>query len=563
MILERLIDELIANHPKVQNNLSRELLIHNAVEYGKALVTSCGALATWTPAQSTGRSPKDTLIVKRPETRDTIDWTSDYNNSVEPETFDMIVEDAIAILKGKRSLYITDRVIGADTSCALPVRTLTNKALTAVFCDNMFRPVPEDLDRSIFSDKPFTLIVVPYDFLDSEKYNGRLRRLPSGKTSDMVIATDFDRRIGVVVGSAYMGSVKKLMFTAMNYYLPAEGILPIHSSANEDGEGNSALILGLSGTGKTTLSSDPARALIGDDEHGWSERGIANFEYGCYAKLNNLKEEKEPEIYHAIFHEEDYMEHGAIIENAMMYPDGVIDLTDERLTPNSRASYPQRYLSNVKMSGLSEGHPGTILFLVADANGVIPPVAKLNIEQAKLWFLMGYTSKLAGTETGIVKPVTTFSRFFGEPFMPRMPMMYSNLLGEKIEKHKTNVYLINTGWCGGPYGIGKRIDISITRRIVYAAISGELEDVGYEYDELFHVNIPKECPGVDPIILKPFNAWIDKTEFNYRAENLAEEFSDHFNKAYGHMSIDTGIKAMCPGKYMDPETGTFMNYRRK
>lgn len=563
MNLVNLIEDLIVNHPKVQDNLSRELLIHNAVDRGKALVTSSGALATWTPASSTGRSPKDTLIVKRPETREFIDWTSDYNNSVEPDTFDMIVEDAISVLRSKRSLYIIDRVIGADPEYALPVRTITNKSLTALFCDNMFRPAPEDLEKSIFRDRPFTLLALPYDFLDSEKYNGRLRRMPSGKTSNMVIATDFDRRIGVVFGSAYMGSVKKLMFTAMNYYLPEQGILPIHSSANEDSEGNCALILGLSGTGKTTLSSDPARALIGDDEHGWSDRGIANFENGCYAKLNNLKEEKEPEIYHAIFHEEDYMEHGAIIENAMMYPDGVIDLTDERLTPNSRASYPQKFLTNVKLSGLSAGHPKTILFLVADANGVIPPVAKLDIDQAKLWFLMGYTSKLAGTETGIVKPVTTFSRFFGEPFMPRMPMMYSDLLGEKIEKHSTRVYLVNTGWSGGPYGIGKRIDISITRRIVNAAISGELEDVEYEYDELFHINVPLSCPGVDPGILKPYNTWIDKTEFNYRAENLAEEFSDHFNKAYGHMNIDKKIKAMCPGKYMDPETETFMNYRRK
>jgi len=563
MDLSKLIDELIESHGKVQNNMSRELLIHNAVEYGKALVTSCGALATWTPATSTGRSPKDTLIVKRPATKDLIDWTSDYNNSVEPETFDMIVADALEVLKKKRSLYITDRVIGADISYALPVRTITNKALTAVFSDNMFRPYPEDISQSIFADKPFTLIVVPYDVLEAEKYNGRLRRLPSGTTSSMVIATDFDRRIGVVFGSAYMGSVKKLMFTAMNYYLPSEGILPLHSSANEGTDGDCALILGLSGTGKTTLSSDPSRALIGDDEHGWNGRGIANFEYGCYAKLNNLKESKEPEIFHAIFHEEDYMEHGAIIENAMMYPDGVIDLTDERLTPNSRASYPQRFLSNVKESFISKTHPGTILFLIADANGVIPPVAKLNTNQAKLWFLMGYTSKLAGTETGIVQPVTTFSRFFGEPFMPRMPQLYSDLLGEKIEEHKTEVYLVNTGWSGGPYGIGKRMDINITRKIVNAAISGDLENLEYEYDELFHLNIPKECPGIETDILKPINTWTDKTAFNYRSEKLAEEFSDHFNKAYGHMNINPDVKAMCPGKYLDPETGTFINYRRK
>ncbi len=562
MNLDKLINELIDNHPKVQHHISRELLIHNAVEHGKALATKDGALATWTPEPSTGRSPKDTLLVKRPESKDTIDWTSVYNNSIDPDTFDMIIEDAVKLLRKKRSFYITDRVIGAESSYALPVRTITDKSLTAVFTDNMFRPVPNNINVSIFADKPFTLIALPYDKLDYQKYNGRLRRLPGGNTSDMIIATDFDRRIGIVFGSAYMGSVKKLMFTVMNYYLPPEGILPLHSSANEDSNGSCALILGLSGTGKTTLSSNPERALLGDDEHGWNNSGIANFENGCYAKLINLNKEKEPEIFNAIFHEDDYLEHGAIIENAMMYPDGFIDLDDERLTPNSRASYPQRYLSNVKKSSISETHPEVVIFLVADANGVLPPVARLNTNEAKLWFLMGYTSKLAGTETGVKEPVTTFSRFFGEPFMPRMPETYSNLLGEKIEQHDTKVFLVNTGWSGGPYGIGKRMDINITRKIIEAAFSGDLEDVEYEYDELFHLNIPRECPGVDPTILKPINTWIDEDAFFYRSEKLAEEFSNHFNKAYGHMEIDNAVKAMCPGKYFDPETETFRNYRR-
>ena len=326
----------------------------------------------------------------------------------------MLVEDALAVLASKEMLYVTDRVVGADSSYALPVRTIAPWALSALFTDNMFRPVPDDLARSVFADEGVVVLALPYDKVDPARYEGRLRKLPNGKTSNMAVAMDMDRRTVVVFGSAYGGSIKKSIFTVMNYIMPAKGLLPLHCSANEGPDGDCALLLGLSGTGKTTLSADPSRALLGDDEHGWSDSGIANFENGCYAKLINLSAEKEPEIYKAVFHQDDALEHGAIIENAMMYPDGKFDLDDERLTPNSRASYPLCYLSNIKESSTS-GHPRTILFLSADANGVLPPVAKLSPEQAMLWFLMGYTSKLAGTETGIVDPVSSFSRFFAEP----------------------------------------------------------------------------------------------------------------------------------------------------
>jgi phosphoenolpyruvate carboxykinase (ATP) len=364
----------------------------------------------------------------------------------------------------------------------------------------------------------------------------------------MMVGMDMDRRLGVVFGSAYGGSVKKLMFTVMNYLLPAEGVLPLHCSANEGEDGDSALLLGLSGTGKTTLSADPSRALLGDDEHGWSDNGIANFENGCYAKLIDLSAEKEPEIHNACFHHDDYRSHGAIIENAMVYPWGEFDLYDDRFTPNSRGSYPLRYLTNIKESSRA-GHPSTILFLTADANGVIPPVSKLTRQQAMLWFLMGYTSKLAGTETGITEPVTVFSRFFGEPFMPRNPDVYATMLGERMERHGTSVYLINTGWTGGPYGRGSRIDLPLTRAMVNAALSGKLEDVEYRSDPVFKVMVPRECPGVeDGDILTPELTWDDPEACRARAKKLAGEFAEHFETAYGDKNIPEEIAGECPGR---------------
>ncbi|MDN5353374.1 MAG: phosphoenolpyruvate carboxykinase [Candidatus Cloacimonadota bacterium] len=541
------LKQLLATHKNIAVDLPRADLIKEAVDNKNAVISARGALNTWTPVESTGRSPKDTMIVKRISSQHNIDWDSPNNIPLDPETFDMVFVDAIKTLKKKKKIYVTKRSLGADADYSLPVETITDKALTALFTDNMFRPRNKDITKSIFADREFTLIALPYDKLDRDRYADRLRQLPDGKTSNMVIGMDFDRCIGIVYGSAYGGSVKKLMFTVMNYYLPAEGILPLHCSANEGKDGDSALLLGLSGTGKTTLSADPNRALLGDDEHGWSNNGIANFENGCYAKLINLRQDKEPEIFNAVFHKASYLEHGAIVENAMMYPDGTYDLDDERLTPNSRGSYPLTFLSNIKPASTS-GHPKTILFLTADANGVIPPAAKLTPEQAMLWFLMGYTSKLAGTETGITEPVSTFSRFFGEPFMPRNPNEYAKMLGDRMKKHGTNVYLINTGWSGGPFGVGKRMDILLTRRLVEAALSGELEDVKYKTDSLFHLQIPTSCPGVPDEILDPKNTWKDKQAFQERAKKLANDFSEHFEKAYGNKGIEEAVKKQCPGK---------------
>ncbi len=531
------------------DNAPRVQMIKDAVTHREAIPAACGALATWTPPESSGRSPKDTYIVRNPESEDTIDWNAPNNIPLAPDTFDMVLEDCLATLEKIDRVYVTDRLVGTDPTYALPVHTIGDQALSALFVDNMFRPWSDEIvSQSCFKDRHFTLVALPYQKLDPSRYEGRLRVDPRlGHTSTMCVAMDFDRRIGVVYGSAYGGSIKKLIFTVMNYMFPGEGILPLHCSANEGTDGRSALLLGLSGTGKTTLSADASRALLGDDEHGWNEEGIANFEYGCYAKLIDLNPETEPEIYNACFHEDEVEKHGAIIENAMMYPWGEFDLFDQRYTPNSRGSYPLRYLENIKDPPRA-GHPSTILFLTADANGVIPPVSRLSREQAMFWFLMGYTSKLAGTETGIVDPVSTFSRFFGAPFMPRNPDVYARMLGEKMDTHGSTVYLLNTGWTGGPYGVGHRMSLPLTRKILNAALDGKLDDVEYECDPIFKISVPVTCPGIDdPSILKPVNTWDDPAAYEERAKKLADDFAESYEKSYGDKGIDAAVAAECPG----------------
>jgi phosphoenolpyruvate carboxykinase (ATP) len=540
------LNQMLKEHPGVLHNSPRSELIKESVQNKEGVVLPCGALATWAPVKSTGRIPEDTYIVRHAESEGKIDWVTGTNNPLAPEVFDQLWTEALATIAQKEKIYVLDRLIGADLSYALPVKLITNWALSALFADNMFRPQEPGSTQSVFAQDEFVLLVLPKDKIPINKFKGLLRE-EQGIPSDMIVAMDFDRNLGLVYGTQYCGAVKKLMFTVHNYYLPEKGILPLHCAANEDTEGHTALFLGLSGTGKTTLSSDPARVLLGDDEHGWAVNGIANFEYGSYAKLINLNKEKEPEIYQAAFHQANYLEHGAIIENAMIYPNGEVDLNDSRLTENSRVSYPLRFLSNIKKSACG-GHPKTIIFLTADASGVLPPVAKLNKDQAIFWFLMGYTSKLAGTETGITEPIPTFSRFFGEPFMPRKPDDYMRLFGEKIVKHQTAVFLINTGWTGGAYGIGSRIDIEITRKIVQAAVNGSLDNVEYTEDPRFHVFIPKTCPQVDPKILHPRNTWENQVLFEKQADKLAKAFGDYFDQAYGKSDVAEEVRRQCPGK---------------
>jgi phosphoenolpyruvate carboxykinase (ATP) len=539
------VNELLNSHQKVHTDPPRAELIESAVRKKNCLVSPSGALVTWCAVDSTGRNPKDTYIVDNPASSHNIDWTSPDNNPMKPEVFDELLAEALEKLEKKEELFVTNRVIGADSAYALPIKTVTYYPLTSVFTDNMFRAVPEDIANSHFANDQFTLVVLPYDRVNTEKYLGKLRQV-GNSVADLVIAMDVDRKIGLVYGSEYSGSTKKLVFSLLNYLLPEIGVLPLHCSANESMEGKTAIFLGLSGTGKTTLSTDPSRKLIGDDEHGWSDNGIYNFENGCYAKLIDLNPEKEPEIYHATFDERPYLENGCIIENALMYPDGRFDLSDQRLTENSRTSYPLRFLENIKSD--SKGtHPEVIVFLTADAYGVLPPVAKLTPEQAMLWFLMGYTSKLAGTERGVTEPQSTFSRFFGEPFMPRNPSDYTTLLKEKIEKHNSRVYLLNTGWSGGAYGVGKRMDIKITRKMLNAILSGQLEQSAFKADPIFKVFVPEECEGVESTLLTPKNTWEDHSAYEQMAQKLAGEFAKHFEKAFGAANLSPEVKAACPG----------------
>lgn len=541
------LESIIQHHKRVFNNPSRSDLINEVISNKEALVTATGALATWNSPSSTGRSPNDTYIVKRAESEATVDWTSPNVNAMTPELFDMLYEDALTLFGKKEKLYVIDRVIGARADYALPTRVVTSRALTALFGDTMFRPVSESIRESIFVDRGITVLVLPSDNVDAKKYEGMVR-MHNGKASPIVIAMDLDRRVCLFMGTSYAGTLKKTLFTVMNYLLPAEGILPLHSSAIETENGETTVFLGLSGTGKTTLSSDPNYLFIGDDEHGWNSNGIANFEYGCYAKLIRLDREREPAIAHAVFDVRPVQHNGCIIENALMWPDGTFDVDDDRLTENSRTAYPISFLPKVKEGAIGD-HPKTIIFLTADAQGILPPVARLTPNQATVWFLMGYTSKLAGTEVGVVEPVSTFSRFFGQPFMPRNPRDYTNLFQEYIAKYQTTVYLVNTGWTGGPYGVGKRMDITLTRTLVAAAIHGTLDAVEYEHDPLFHISVPVSCSGItDASILHPKDTWADKQAFDVRAKKLAEDFAHAFDKNFGHQHFDLNIVNECPGK---------------
>jgi phosphoenolpyruvate carboxykinase (ATP) len=544
--LKERLDRLLESHPLTMTNPDRRRMIQEVVDNREAMVMACGALATWTPPESTGRSPQDTVIVRRKESEATIDWDSPNNLPISEGTFELILEDSLKTMAAHDKLYVADRALGSDPAHALPVRVISDRVLTILFADNMFRPLPPDISRSCFAARPFTLLVIPNHKLDPARYEGRLRfDKKANRTTNMVIAMDFDQCVGVVFGSLYCGSVKKLMFTVMNYLLPGEGILPLHCSANEGPDGDIALFLGLSGTGKTSLSADPERALLGDDEHTWSKDGVSNLEHGCYAKLINLRQDKEPEIYNACFHRAPFLEHGAIVENAMVFPNGRFDLDDERYTPNSRGSYPLSFLRNIKTPPVGT-HPKTIIFLTADANGVLPPIAKLSHSQAMLWFLLGYTSKLAGTETGIVEPKTTFSRFFGQPFMPRNPDVYAHMLGEKLKRHDAQAYLVNTGWSGGPYGVGTRMDINLTRRLIHAALDDSLKGAQYAEDKRFHLMIPTAAGGF--ALKHPRDTWQDKAAYDQRADKLAAEFCRHFDRVYQGKGIAETIIRECPGK---------------
>jgi len=504
---------------QVYHNLTTAKLVEMALQRKEGVLASNGALRVST-GKYTGRSPKDKFIVDVAAVHDEIAWGN--NKPFSTEKFDQLYRRMVEYMQAKE-LFVFDGFAGADETYQIKIRVINEFAWQNLFIHQLL------LHRTVNEDTfvpDFEIICLP-EF----KANAKL----DGTYSEAFILLNLERRIVLIGGTQYAGEIKKAVFTIMNYVLPHKGVLPMHCSANVGDNGESALFFGLSGTGKTTLSADPLRKLIGDDEHGWSDDGVFNVEGGCYAKCIHLSHETEPQIWDAIHF-------GSVLENVSINSDsGEVDYDDEHITENTRVAYPVEYIDNALLSGTA-GHPKTVVFLTADAFGVLPPISKLTKEQAMYHFLSGYTSKLAGTERGITKPEATFSACFGEPFLPLSPLVYAKLLGEKMEKHAANVFLINTGWSGGPYGVGKRMKLSYTRAMITAAIEGQLDNVPYELDAIFNVHIPTQCPNVPTEILAPRNLWADPAEYDRKACELAELFIKNFAR-FGHEIPEEIIQA--------------------
>lgn len=491
-------------------NLPTTLLYEHAIRRQEALLAHLGPLVVHT-GQYTGRSPKDKYLVQEPSSQDKIGW-GEINRPVDPASYEALRARLLAYIQG-RDLYVQDCYIGADPTYRVPVRVITDTAWQNLFARNMFiqEHDPEALRHYV---PHFTLIAAP-GFQASPEIDGT--------RSEAFVQLHFGRREVIIGGTAYAGEIKKSMFTVATYLLPLQGVLPMHCSANYGTDENDvAIFFGLSGTGKTTLSADPERTLIGDDEHGWSERGVFNIEGGCYAKVIRLSPTGEPEIYDTT------RRFGTILENVVMdEATRHLDLDSEALTENTRACYPVSHIPNATRRGIG-GHPRIILMLTADAFGVLPPIARLTPAQAMYHFLSGYTAKVAGTERGITEPQATFSTCFGAPFMALPPAVYANLLGEKIAQRQVQVWLVNTGWSGGPYGTGQRIKLAYTRAMVRAALSGALEQVATREDPIFGVQVPQVCPGVPAEVLQPRLTWSDPRLYDAQAQKLAGMFAANF-----------------------------------
>ncbi|MBC8015222.1 MAG: phosphoenolpyruvate carboxykinase (ATP) [Sporomusaceae bacterium] len=491
----------------VYHNLTTAELVEMAVQRKEGLLAENGALRVST-GKYTGRSPKDKFIVDLPAIHDEIAWGN--NKPFSSDKFDQLYNRMMTYIKNKE-MFVFDGFAGADEKYQINIRVINEFAWQNLFIHQLLLR-SEGVQDNFAPD--FEIICMP-EFKANPEVDGT--------HSEAFIIINFERRIVLIGGTHYAGEMKKSVFTLMNYVLPRKGVLSMHCSANVGDTDESALFFGLSGTGKTTLSADPGRKLIGDDEHGWSDHGIFNIEGGCYAKCIHLSHETEPQIWDAIHF-------GSVLENVAIDTDNrEVDYHDETITENTRAAYPVDYIHNALIPGVA-GHPKAVIFLTADAFGVLPPIAKLTKEQAMYHFLSGYTSKLAGTERGITEPQATFSACFGEPFLPLSPLVYAKLLGEKLEKHNANVFLINTGWSGGAYGVGKRMKLSYTRAMVTAAIEGKLADVPYELDPIFNVYIPTECPNVSSELLKPRNVWQDKEAYDVKARELAQLFAKNFTR---------------------------------
>lgn len=508
----------------VYRNLSIPALVEKALQANEGSLSETGALVVNT-GKYTGRSPDDKFVVDYPSIHDEIAWGK-VNVPMAPETFDKIYNKMTAYLQG-RDIYIFDGFAGADPKYTQRFRIINELASQNLFIHQLLiRPEKEQLENF---EPDFTIIAAP-----------GFKCIPEidGTNSEAAIIVSFEKKMVIIAGSQYSGEIKKSVFSVMNYLLPKNGVFPMHCSANIGADGDTALFFGLSGTGKTTLSADPERMLIGDDEHGWSDNGVFNFEGGCYAKCINLSKENEPQIWNAI-------KFGALVENVVMDPETrVFDFNDGSLTENTRVGYPVEFIPNAAIPGVG-GQPKTVVFLTADAFGVLPPIAKLDKDMAMFHFVSGYTSKLAGTERGITEPQATFSTCFGAPFLPLDPSVYAEMLGEKVAQSNANVYLINTGWSGGSYGVGKRMSLKYTRAMVTAALTGALDNVKFELDPIFNVYVPTECPNVPAEILNPKNTWADKAEYDKTAKMLAARFTENFKK-YTHMPeniVKAGPKA--------------------
>ncbi len=493
-------------------NLPTESLYEEIAFRGEARITRLGPVVAFT-GKHTARSASDKYIVKEPSTEEHI-WWGQYNKPFSPEKFDGLYNRLLGYLQG-RDLFVQDCFVGADAEYQMPVRIISEKAWHALFARNMFilPKTNEDYRRHV---PDFTIVAVP-----------SFKAIPQidGTGSETFIILNFARRVCIIGNTAYAGEIKKSVFTIMNYLMPLQGVMSMHSSANIGKDGKSAIFFGLSGTGKTTLSADPKRSLIGDDEHGWSDEGVFNYEGGCYAKVIRLSESAEPEI-----HATTKM-FGTILENVVFDPvTRMIDLDDESVTENTRASYPLDYIKNA-VPEKKGGHPKNIILLTCDASGVMPPIAKLSADQAIYQFISGYTSKIAGTEVGLGKePELTFSTCFGAPFMVHHPYFYADILKRKIINHNVDCWLVNTGWIGGAYGVGKRISIGYTRALLNAALNGELANVNFVTDPIFGFQVPASCNGVPSNILDPSTSWPSKEEYMTKYKQLAQRFVENFKK---------------------------------
>lgn len=510
---------------KIHRNLQPAALYEASLGAGEGLLGADGQLVVVT-SPHTGRSPNDRFFVREPSSESTIDWGA-TNKPIDAARFDALFDRVIAYVADKE-LYSLDCYVGADERYRLPVRITTQFAWHSLFASNMFI-VPATAKQDF--EPEFTVLNVPEFTADPAR---------DGTNSGTFILVHFARKMVIIGGTRYAGETKKSIFTVMNYLLPLRGVLPMHCSANVGKGGDTAVFFGLSGTGKTTLSADPDRALIGDDEHGWSNEGIFNFEGGCYAKVIKLSKTAEPEIWAASHR------FGAVIENVVMDPTTrTLNLDDQSITENTRSSYPLSFIPN-SAAGSRGGHPTDIIMLTADAFGVLPPISRLSSEQAMYHFLSGYTAKVAGTERGVTEPSATFSTCFGAPFMVHHPTVYAKLLGERIAQHKVRCWLINTGWTGGPYGVGKRFAIAHTRAMVSAALGGALDGVAFTREPFFGLEIPSSVPTVPANILNPRTAWGDASAYDAAAKKLAALFAENFEHFSAHVSAEINAIAVKP-----------------